>query len=83
VTNEIINLLFEGGQTLTRRAMRDLYYATSGNPRVNPTFQQVVNRAVDAMTAGDEASSQPSRQSLPPHPMIATSAALRVQRCAA
>ena len=35
--------------------MRDLYYATSGNPRVNPTFQQVVNRAADAMTAGDDA----------------------------
>jgi hypothetical protein len=53
VTNEIINLLFEDGQTPTRRAMRDLYYATSGNPRVNPAFQQVVNRAADAMTAND------------------------------
>jgi len=49
VTNELINLLFEDGQTPTRRAMRDLYYATAGNPRVDSGFQAVVNRAADAM----------------------------------
>ena len=55
VTNEIINLLFEDGQTPTRRAVRDLYYATSGNPSVDPAFQQVVNRAADAMGASEDA----------------------------
>jgi hypothetical protein len=57
VTTEIINLLFEDGQTPTRRAVRDLYYATSGSPSVDPKFQQVVNRAADAMgmTTSDQA----------------------------
>ncbi len=57
VANEIINLLFEDGQTPTRRAVEDLYYATSGNPRIDPAFQQTVNRAADAMgtTSSDTA----------------------------
>ena len=57
VTNEIINLLFEDGQTPTRRAVKDLYYATSGNPRIDPAFQHAVNRAADAMgmTSSDTA----------------------------
>lgn len=50
VTNEVINVLFEDGQTPLRRALYALYLATAGNPKVSSGFQAVVINAADAMT---------------------------------
>lgn len=48
VTYELLNLLFEDGQTPLRRALTGLVHATVGNPGVDGAFQQIVDRAATA-----------------------------------
>lgn len=48
VTLEVINLLFEDGETPLRRALTDVVHATIGNPNVGGDFEQVVLQAAKA-----------------------------------
>jgi hypothetical protein len=50
ITYEVMNLLFENGQTPLRRALTQLVHATVGNPAVGAAFQEIVNRAATAQT---------------------------------
>jgi hypothetical protein len=56
ITYEVMNLLFEDGQTPLRRALTQLVYATLGNPAVHAAFQEVVNRAATAQANSAAAS---------------------------
>ena len=48
VTSEVLNLLFEDGQTPLRRALTELVHATVGNPGVDPAFREIVEQAAQA-----------------------------------
>lgn len=48
VTYELLNLLFEDGQTPLRRALTGVVHAVIGNPGVDGAFQQIVDRAANA-----------------------------------
>jgi hypothetical protein len=51
VTYEVLNLLFEDGQTPLRRALTALVHACLGNPAVDPNFQGAVREAMRAQVA--------------------------------
>lgn len=48
VTHEVVNLLFEDGQTPLRRALTAVVHATLYNPAVDPAFRKTVSQAADA-----------------------------------
>ncbi|MFJ8965860.1 hypothetical protein ACIRG5_41370 [Lentzea sp. NPDC102401] len=48
VTHEVMNLLFEDGETPLRRALTQVVHATLGNPAVAAEFAQTVHRAATA-----------------------------------
>jgi hypothetical protein len=59
VTHEVMNLLFEDGETPLRRALTQVVHATLGNPGVAGGFAQIVHRAATAQArsvpaAGDD-----------------------------
>jgi hypothetical protein len=51
VTYDVVNLLFEDGQTPLRRALTAVVHATLGNSAVDPVFQDIVRRAADAQVS--------------------------------
>ena len=48
MTQEVLNLLFEDGETPLRRALTQVVHATVGNPAVGAAFRETVERAATA-----------------------------------